>query len=109
MRRWFVRDRAGREIYLTEEQWEHIVARHRELRDHLDDVLATVRHGRRRQQSHDPQAYVYYRPCDTLHLLFNGILVVVVFRFEWQEDGTLLPNNFIVTAWGIIMRRKGER
>ena len=105
MRRWFVRDRNGREVYLTEERWEHIISQHRELRNHRDDVLATVRRGRRRQQVHDPQAYVSRWPCNTLPLPFNGILVVVVCRFEWQEDGSMLPNNFIVTAWGIIMRR----
>ena len=43
MRQWFVRDRDGREIYLTEAQWEHIVNRHRELQPHLEDVLDTVR------------------------------------------------------------------
>lgn len=105
MRKRLVRDRNGREIYLTEEQWEHIVSQHRELRNHLDDVLDTVRWGRRRQQPQDPQAYVYRRRCDTLRPPFNGILVVVVFRFEQQENGGMIPNNFIVTAWGIMMRR----
>ena len=105
MYKWFVRDRDGREIYLTEERWEHIVARHSELADHLDQVLATIRQGRRQQQPHDPQAYVYRWPCESLPLPFNGILVVVVFRFVWQENGTVRPNNFVVTAWGIVMRR----
>ncbi len=105
MRKWFVRDRGGREIYLTEEQWEHIVSQHRELRNQLDDVLNTVRRGRRRQQPQDPQAYVYRLRCDTLRPPFNGILVVVVFRFEQRENDGMIPNNFIVTAWGIMMRR----
>ena len=105
MRKWFVRDQEGREIYLTEEQWHHIASRHSELRGHVDDVLNTVRHGRRQQQPQDPQAYVYCLPCNTLHPPFNGILVVVVFRFERQELNGMIPNNFIVTAWGIMMRR----
>lgn len=105
MRKWFVRDRDGREIYLTEEQWQHIVTGHSELRDHLEDVLNTIRRGRRQQQPQDPQAYVYRLPCDTLRSPFNGILVVVVFRFEPQEPDGMIHNNFIVTAWGIIMRR----
>ncbi len=105
MRKWFVRDHGGREIYLTEEQWEHIVSQHRELRNQLDDVLNTVRRGRRRQQPQDPQAYVYRLRCDTLRPPFNGILVVVVFRFEQRENDGMIPNNFIVTAWGIMMRR----
>jgi hypothetical protein len=105
MQKWFVRDRDGREIYLTEERWEHIVARHPELRNHFDDVLNTVQQGRRRRQPQDPQAYVYRRPCDSLRPPFNGILVSVVFRFAEDADGGMIPNNFIVTAWGIIMRR----
>jgi len=99
MHKWIVRDRDGREIYLTEERWEHIVSRHGELQDHLNDVLNTVRQGRRQQQPQDPQTYVRL-PCDALYSPFNGILVVVTFRFKQQA-----PNNFIVTAWGIMMRR----
>ncbi len=68
-------------------------------------MLTTVRKGHRRQQPQDPQAYVYRWPCDTLTLPFNGILVSVVFRFEEQSDSGMISNNFIVTAWGIMMRR----
>ena len=32
MQKWTVRDRRGREIYLTEERWKHIVEGHEELR-----------------------------------------------------------------------------
>jgi len=103
-KKWFVRDRDGREIYLTEEQWKHIVTRHPELRNHLEEVLKTVQQGRRRQQPKDPQAYIYRLACNTLPPPFNGILVVVVFRFEDKE---MTPNNFIVTAWGIMMRKRG--
>ena len=105
MHKWFVRDRDGREIYLTEERWEHIVSKHGELRDHLDDVLDTVRRGRRRQQPQDPQAFVYRHPCNTLRPPFKGILVVVAFHFEQTADDGMIPNNFMVTAWGIMMRR----
>ena len=105
MRKWFVRDREGREIYFTEERWEHIVTGHPELRERLDDVLATVRQGRRRQQPHDPQMYVYRKACDVLRPPFNGILVVVAFRFQANNRGALQHNNFVITAWGIVMRR----
>lgn len=105
MQKWFVRDRDGREIYLTEERWEHIVERHLELRNHLEDVLNAVRWGRRRQQPQDPTAYVYRWPCDTLRPPFNGVLVSVIFHFEAQDNGGMIANNFIVTAWGIMMRR----
>ncbi len=104
MHTWRIRDREGREIYLTEERWDHIVSRHSELRDHRDDVLKTVRRGRRRQQPHDPQTYVYRLHCDSLRSPFNGMLVVVTFRFQQNEQGEMTPNNFIVTAWGMMMR-----
>jgi hypothetical protein len=105
MRKWFVRDREGREIYLTEERWQHIVTGHPELREHLDEVLATLRQGYRRQQLHDPQVYVYRKAYDVLCPPFNGILVVVAFRFQADGDGRGQSNNFVVTAWGIVMRR----
>ncbi len=105
MRQWLVQDRDGREIYLTEERWEHIITGHPELRAHLDEVLATLRLGRRQQQPHDPQAYVYRKASDILRSPFNGILVVVTFRFQADGAGKLNPNNFVVSAWGIIMRR----
>lgn len=105
MRKWVVRDRDGREIYMTEERWEHIVSRHPYLENHRNDVLATIQRGRRKQQPHDPRAYVYYRPCATLRSPFTGIMVVVTFRFKWRENGGMSPNNFVVTAWGIRWRR----
>jgi hypothetical protein len=71
----------------------------------VEDVLSTVRRGRRQQQPHDPQAYVYRQLCDKLRPPFNGIMVVVIFRFEDQENSGTIANNFIVTAWGIMMRR----
>ena len=66
MRKWFVRDRDGREVYLTEQQWQHIVSGHGELRNHLDHVLNTVRRGKRQQKPLDPKAYVYRLTCDAL-------------------------------------------
>jgi hypothetical protein len=104
MRQWVLHDRDGREIYLTEEQWKHIVSGHGELRHHADDVLNTIRRGGRRQQPTDPNAYVYRLRCDLLRRPYNGISVVVAFRFTQDEHGKLTPNNFVVTAWGIIMR-----
>ena len=91
MRRWMVRDRRGREIYLTGERWKHIVERHEELSAHLDDVLDTVRKGHRKQDAIRPYKYTYVRRCESLPGDFNRIVVEVVFR---PDD-----NNFIVTAW----------
>ncbi len=100
MRRWTVHDRNGHTIYLTEERWQHIVERHDELTHHLEDVLDTIRYGRRRQDPIDPQVYHYYRACGTLPRDFIGIEVIVVFRFATENDETV-PNNFVVSAWGI--------
>jgi len=104
VRKWTVRDRHGRAIYLSEERWTHIVERHGELREHLDDVLDTVRRGRRRQEPFDPQAYRYYWRCDSLPEGYTHIMVIVAFRFRTVPDGTVEPNNFIVTAWGKAKR-----
>lgn len=105
MHKWSVHDNDGREIYLTEERWEHITNGHSELRKHLEDVLNAIRRGKRRQQPQDPQTYVYRLRCETLRPPFNGILVVVAFRFESQgNNGNVSQNNFVVSAWGIIMR-----
>lgn len=60
MKRWNVRDHDGREIYFTEERWEYITSKHCELIGRLNDVLDTVRLGRRRQEQRDPQTYKYY-------------------------------------------------
>ncbi len=100
MKRWSVHDRGGREIYLTEERWEHIVSKHCELADHLNDVLDTIRLGRRRQEQRDLRTYKYYRRYDDLPAPFNHILVIVAFRFQKLPDGRTVPNNFVVSAWG---------
>lgn len=105
MGKWYVHDSDGHEIYLTEERWQHIVAGHRELHNHFDDILNTVRHGKRRQQPQDPQTFVYRLRCDKLRPPFNGVIVVVAFRFESQENnGNTVSNNFVVSAWGLTMR-----
>ncbi len=103
MQRWTVYDRAGNEIYLTEERWAHIVTRHDELTGRLDDLLATLRYGRRRQEALDPQAYRYYQSYDDLRYGFNHIISMVVFHYA--ASGA--PNNFVVTAWGAYIHPKG--
>lgn len=100
MRKWTVRDRRGREIYLTEERWKHIIEEHEELRGHFDDVLDAVRKGRRRQEPIDPGSYRYYCRCDSLPGGYTHIMVIVAFRLRILPDKTVEPNNFIVTAWG---------
>ena len=91
MRKWTVRDRRGREIYITEERWRHIVEGHEELGEHFDDVLETVRKGRCKQDAILPHKYTYTCRCEDLPGDFDRIVVKVVFN-----PGN---NNFIVTAW----------
>ena len=106
MRRWTVRDRRGHEIYITEERWKHILELHDELSDLFDDVLDTIRKGRRRQDPHDPQTYKYYRRCERLPLPYTHIIVAVAFRFRVLPDGSMQPNNFVTSAWGVHVYRE---
>ena len=101
MTKWIVQDRRGNEIYLTEERWQHILERHDELHDLLDEVLETLRQGRRTQEALDPNRYRYRHPCAELPLEFNHIVVATVFRNQEQPDGTWIANNFVTSAWGV--------
>ncbi|MBI3360013.1 MAG: hypothetical protein HY023_02775 [Chloroflexi bacterium] len=101
--RWTVTDRAAREIYLTQERWEHIVSAHPELAECREDVLKTIRTGRRKQTKRDPQAFLYYRRVKDLPEPYDTITVVVVFRHKnLPETDKQVPNNFVVTAWGNV-------
>ncbi len=104
-KRWVVRDRRGREIYLTEERWKHIQEYHPELADHLDEVLDTIKTGRRKQDPFEPDKYRYYRSCDDLPPEFNHIVVVVVFRTRRRAGGITQANNFVTTAWPTYLHR----
>jgi len=105
-KKWVVRDRYGNEIYLTEERWKHILEYHPELEGHLDDVLETLKTGRRRQEAAEPNKYKYRKPCDDLLPHFNYIVVVVVFTFRRRSDGTVFRNNFVTTAWPVDIYRE---
>jgi len=91
MERWTVTDRDGREIYLTDVEWEtHIQANHPQLVGRLDDVLRTIRLGKRKQDRIRPNKYFYHHPCPRLPGQFTAIVVVVLF---------LPGNNYVVGAW----------
>lgn len=103
MTKWTVHDRWGNEIYLTFERWLHILERHDELTDLFDEVLLTLRQGKRRQETLDLNRYRYRRQCLALLPEFNHIIVAVVFRYKKQPDGTEVPNNFVTSAWGVYI------
>lgn len=86
-----VRDRHGNIIRLTEERWSHIVQYHPELEEHQEEVLATIRFGRRRQDPLDPLKYKYIRPCLTLPFGMTHIVVVV----------RMGRAPFVLTAYGV--------
>lgn len=86
-----IKDRYGNSIQLTEERWAHIVQYHPELEEHYDEVLATIRFGRRRQDALDPLKYKYIRSC--LPLPFGMTHIVVVVRMG--------RTPFVLTAYGV--------
>jgi hypothetical protein len=93
MERWTVQDPRGRDIYLTKSEWEtHILLNHPELDGLLEDVLNTIRFGRRTQDRIRPNKYFYRYPCDRLPDGYTQIVVVVLFKPE--------SNNYVVAAWG---------
>ena len=105
--RWVARDRNGHEIYMTEERWRHILEYHPELEGYLDNVLNTLKTGRRKQEPAEPYKYRYYKRCDDLLPDYNHIVVIVVFTIGEHPDGTTFHNNFVTTAWPVYIYREG--
>ncbi|MCB1058383.1 MAG: hypothetical protein KDD11_23015 [Acidobacteria bacterium] len=98
---WEVHDRYGNRIRLTAERWNHVLENRSWMAEHFEDVLATVREGRRKQDPLDPSKYKYYRPWNVLLPEYNHLVVVVRFREGLDAQGRNVPQNFVVTAWAI--------
>ncbi len=96
-----VTDGLGHEIYLTDERWQHIVDEHPEMEGCEDQLLDTVRLGRRFQDSVRPDVFLYHR--DYVDLPHGNTTVVVVARIGVRPDGT--ANNFVLTAYQISRMR----
>ena len=92
-----VTDRWGNRIGLTDERWQHIIEGHPELEEFQNEVLETIRKGRRRQDPIDPQKYKYIYPAQGLSFGSTHIVVVV----------KLVSKSFVLTAYGI--EKKGGR
>ncbi|MEW6097055.1 MAG: hypothetical protein AB1567_11125 [bacterium] len=88
---WKVIDRWKNEIILTQERWKHIVDHHWELQGRLNDVLKTIRAGKRKQELLNPQKFKYFYPFDDLPYNYTHIVVVV----------KLAINKFVITAYPI--------
>ena len=100
-RRWTVNDRYGNSIYLTEERWLHITedSNHPELEGYEDHIVDVIQSGRRKQDSLNPQKYRYSKEYDDLVEYNTHIVVIVLFRYNEDEQGRPTPNNYIVTAY----------
>lgn len=93
-----VTDGLGHEIYLTDERWQHIVDEHPEMEGYENEVVDTLRLGRRFQDSLRPDVFLYHRDYATLP--FGNTTVVVIVRFGVHPDGR--PNTFVLTAYQIF-------
>ncbi|MBN1582481.1 MAG: hypothetical protein JXA89_17365 [Anaerolineae bacterium] len=108
-KRWTVQDRYGNAVYLTQERWEHIVdaMNHPEMADCEEHLKRAIQQGRRRQEPLNPRKYRYSYPFDDLPEDFNHIVAIVLFGFDVDEQGQVVANNFVATAFLKHMRIKG--
>lgn len=105
-RRWTVADRSGREIYLTQERWEHIIEPHNhpEMALYEEPLKETLRTGVRQQDSVNPLKYRYVKAFDNLVTDNTHLVAIVLFRFSTDETGAPRSNNYITTAYQKVMR-----
>lgn len=104
-----VQDRDGQPIYCTEERWHHIIEanNHPEMADYEDHLKTTIQQGRRRQEPLNPRKDRYVRPCNDLPAGFNHVAGIVLFGFDVNAQGVMVPNNFIATAFLTHIRSRG--
>jgi len=84
-------DRWGNEIQFTDERWEHIKTGHPELSEYYEEIVATIKRGRRRQDAINPQKFKYYKAFDNLPMDYTHIVVVI----------RIGVRKFVITAYGI--------
>jgi len=101
--RWEVYDRYGNKIYMTVERWSHAQEKRPWLGYYLNDVLQTVRRGRRQQDPLNPHKYKYYWPFAKLEPEYNHLVVVVLFERRSDEMGRTIANNYVVNVWAVYL------
>ena len=108
MPKWTIQDRYGNTIYLTEERWKHITnpANHPDMEGYCDHPKMTIQTGRRRQEALAPHKYRYLRFFDDLVGDNNCIVAVVRFKFDVDENGNIIENNFVLTAYQKTIKRR---
>lgn len=93
----FVKDKHGREIYLTEERWRHALD-HPGMEEYLlDSALLTLKVGGRKQEALDPSKYKYLRRFEDLPEDYTHIVVVVKFGIDPVDPSK--ENNFVLTVY----------
>lgn len=105
-KRWEVHDRYGNKIYMTRERWEHALESRPWLEPYLDEVLQTIRRGRRKQEELNPRKYRYYWPCKDLIPEYNHVVVVVLFNEAAKKNGSIVSNNYVVNVWAVFLYGK---
>jgi len=100
-KRWTVQDRYGNPIYLTQERWEHIISEmnHPEMDSYEEHLKTTIIKGKRRQEPLNPRKYRYHYQFNDLPEDINHVVVIVLFGFDFDEEGQAKPNNFVATAF----------
>lgn len=104
---WQAQDRYGNLIYMTEERWQHALEKRPWLADHFDDVIDTLRFGRRQQDPLNANKYKYYWPLPQLEPDFNHLVVIVLFRTAENRAGQQISNNYVVNVWAVYLYRSG--
>jgi hypothetical protein len=95
-----VYDKWGNEIYLTDERWQHIITRHPDMAGCRQQLLLTLRTGEREEKPFGSGKYFYRKKFR--HLRPGRTKIIAIVKFEMKKSGTsLLPNNFVTTAYQI--------
>lgn len=71
---------------------------HPEMAGYEEELKATIRSGKRTQDSLNPHKYRYSMAFDNLAEYNTHIIAIVLFRFREQEE-EVIPDNYIVTAY----------
>jgi hypothetical protein len=77
------------------------------MEDYEDHLKTTIQQGHRRQEPLNPRKYRYVRLFADLPAGFNHVVAIVLFGFDVNAPGEMVPNNFIATAFLKHMRPRG--
>jgi hypothetical protein len=67
--------------------------------DHEDELRETLRNGRRKQDSLNPQKFRYSMAFPRLAEGNTHVVAIVLFRFRETSEGLIAANNYVVTAY----------